>query len=67
MELRCPGNKKYADIDSNGYIEIKCQSRFCGAEIGEVLLHCFSPFTGELITTKRFKDPQSSIKKESST
>jgi len=56
MELRCD-NKKFAELADDGYIEVKCSSRFCGAAPGVVVLHRFDPLTGELITTKRFRDP----------
>lgn len=54
-ELRCP-NKKHAELDDDK-IEVKCNSRFCGAEPGVVVLHVFDSSTGELVATSRFKDP----------
>ena len=55
MEIRCE-HKKFGELTGDGYIEVKCPSRFCG-EPGTVVLHRFDPLTGELITTKRFRDP----------
>lgn len=56
MDLRCD-NKKFGELTDDGYIEVKCPSKFCGAASGIVVLHRFDPLTGELITTKRFRDP----------
>lgn len=55
MELRCE-HKKFGELTDDGYIEVKCPSKFCGAP-GTVVIHRFDPLTGELITTKRFRDP----------
>jgi len=55
MDLRCKA-KKHAELDE-GYVEIKCSSRFCGAEPGVVVIHRFDATTGELQETLRFKDP----------
>jgi len=55
MELRCD-NKKFGELTDDGYIEVKCSSKFCGAP-GTVVLHRFDPLTGKLIITKRFRDP----------
>lgn len=54
MDVRCP-NKKHAEL-VNGIIEVKCQSSFCGAARGVVVLHRFN-LSGELLETKRFRDP----------
>ncbi len=56
MELRCE-HKKFGEVTEDGYIEVKCPSKFCGAAPGTVVLHRFSCLTGELIETKRFRDP----------
>jgi hypothetical protein len=55
MDLRCP-NKKHGEVTDSS-IEIKCSSRFCGAERGVVVIHRFNAQTGELVETLRFKDP----------
>lgn len=54
--LRCD-NKKHADRISDHVIEVKCNSRFCGAERGVVVLHRFDLASGEM-TTRKFTDPQ---------
>lgn len=55
MDLRCEA-KKHGELDE-GHVEIKCSSRFCGAEPGVVVIHRFDSKTGELQETLRFKDP----------
>lgn len=57
MELRCPGNKLHGMI-AGDIIEVKCDSKFCGAKSGVVVLHKFNNSTGELVGTNRFKDPR---------
>ena len=57
MEIRCP-SKKHGELVAPSVIEVKCNSRFCGAEDGAVVLHQFDAITGELIKTSIFKDPQ---------
>lgn len=55
MDLRC-GAKKHGELD-DGYVEIKCSSRFCGAGPGVVVIHRFDAATGDLRETLQFKDP----------
>ena len=54
-DLRC-ASKLHGTLD-DGVIEIKCNSRFCGAGSEVVVLHKFNAVTGELIETARFKSP----------
>lgn len=54
-DLRCP-SKKHAVLDDE-HVEVKCNSRFCGAMPGVVVLHLFDKNTGELVKTSRFQDP----------
>lgn len=54
-QLRC--QNKLHGLVANGIVEIKCDSRFCGAGQGWVILHEFDAATGELINTKKFKNP----------
>lgn len=61
MDLRC-ASKKHGELDES-HVEIKCDSRFCGAGRGVVVIHRFDAHTGELRETLRFKDP---IRKERS-
>lgn len=56
MEIRCD-SKKFGELTDDGVIEVKCPSKFCGAAPGTVVIHRFDPLTGELIQTKRFRDP----------
>lgn len=55
MDIRC-GAKKFGELE-DGVLEIKCSSKFCGAATGIVILHRFDALTGELLETKRFRDP----------
>jgi hypothetical protein len=55
-ELRCA--KKLHGILDDGILEVKCNSRFCGAGEGIVVIHRFNTQTGELVSTNRFKDPE---------
>lgn len=59
-ELRC-SNKKHAEVIEpgvGGIIEVKCDSKFCGAGAGAVILHRFEVSTQNLIETRYYKDPQ---------
>jgi hypothetical protein len=56
-DLRCP-SKKHAELVEPSIVEVKCNSKFCGAEDGAVVLHKFDATNGELISTRIFKDPQ---------
>jgi hypothetical protein len=66
MDLRCE-SKKHAEIFEEpmhkGLLEVKCDSRFCGAGPGRVVLHRFDLETGFLVNTRRFKTP--TVRKES--
>jgi hypothetical protein len=56
MELRCPA-KKHGEL-AEDLIEVKCDSRFCGAAAGVVVIHRFDAHTGELVDTRQFKNPR---------
>lgn len=56
MELRCD-SKKFGELTEDGVLEVKCSSKFCGAAPAVVVLHRFDPLTGELLSTRRFRDP----------
>jgi hypothetical protein len=62
MDLRCP-HKKFGELTDDGYIEVKCSSKFCG-EPGTVVIHRFHPLSGALIETKRFRDPAPIVHEE---
>lgn len=55
MELRCD-SKKHGELH-DGLIEVKCDSRFCGAGPGTVVLHQFDARTGDLVKTVQYKNP----------
>lgn len=56
MDLRCANGIKFGEL-VDGLIEVKCRSVRCGAIAGVVVLHQFDPLSGELVATKRFRDP----------
>lgn len=56
VELRCLA-KKHGELDDFNVLEVKCNSKFCGAEPGIIILHRFSTVTGKLLSTEKFKDP----------
>lgn len=58
MEIRCENGIKFGEVigEARGIIEVKCRSSRCGHETGVVVLHRFSLVTGELLTTKKFRD-----------
>jgi hypothetical protein len=60
QDLRC-ASKKHAVLtapsDTHGVVEVKCDSAFCGAQRGMVVLHQFSTETGLLLETHRYKNP----------
>jgi len=55
-DLRCQGKKHGVLIDDET-VEIKCNSRWCGAASGIVVLHRFDLRSGELLETLRYADP----------
>lgn len=62
-ELRCEGNSLFGMVvdedepKAQGLLEFRCDSRFCGARTGKVVvLHRFDLGTGE-IHTRRFLEP----------
>lgn len=55
MELRCE-SKLHGITTDDGFVEVKCNSRFCGAGPGVVVLHKFDLHTGAVKTT-RYREP----------
>jgi len=55
QELRCD-SKKHAVLieEGSGLLEVKCDSRFCGAVSGVIVLHRFDLRDGSLVDTKRY-------------
>jgi hypothetical protein len=62
MDIRC-SHKMHGILVSKGVLEVKCDSRLCGAGSGVVVLHQFDLETGSLIKTVRFKQPIEKVKK----
>jgi len=58
MELRC-SSKKHGVMLSDSLFEVKCDSRFCGARRGVVVLHRIDIKSGEMISTVKYKNPNS--------
>lgn len=56
-DLRCP-HKRHGILIAKGVLEVKCDSRLCGASPRIVVLHRFDLETGDLIQTVRFKQPK---------
>lgn len=57
MDIRCQ-YKLHGIIISEGVLEVKCDSRLCGANSGVVVLHRFDLKSGELVETLRYKQPR---------
>lgn len=55
-ELRCPS--KLHGVVKDRLIEVKCNSKFCGADRSTIVLHYFDPETGELAETAKYKNPE---------
>lgn len=64
MDLRCP-NRKHGVIlrpsTDDGLVEIACPSRWCGKRVGVVVLHTFNTRTGELVNTRRYRQPEGGV------
>ena len=58
LELRCEGTLFGVLSDDRTTVEVKCKRRRCGAGPGKIVLHTISLETGEVVTTRRFKEPQ---------
>lgn len=57
MDIRCP-SKKHGELIEPGLVEVKCDSKFCGAEPGVSVIHRFDTITGKMLDTLKFKDPR---------
>lgn len=55
-QLRCD-NKMHGIVVADGVIEFKCDSRFCGAAPGIIVLHRFDIASGKMIETHKYKNP----------
>lgn len=55
-EVRC--NSRILGIfTADGLLEIKCPSRGCGAGKGVVVFHYVNIETGQVVSTKKYQDP----------
>lgn len=54
--VRCRG-KRHAILIDESTLEVKCDSRVCGAGPGVIVLHRFDIATGREKETLKFKDP----------
>lgn len=61
-QIRCDGNLYGVISDDHSTIEVKCKRRGCGHAPGVIILHTISLTTGQVVSTKRFREPQ--IRKE---
>lgn len=55
MELRCP-HRKFGELDGL-LLSVKCSSRLCGVAPEIIIMHWFDALTGELVRTRKFRDP----------
>lgn len=66
QEVRCESGKLHFMLNSQGLIEVKCPS--CSSRLQErfgqryVVFHYFDPKTGDLVTTREFRDARDLIK-----
>lgn len=63
-DLRCALKKHAILIPEMSVVEIKCSSKFCGAQRGTVILHRFDIHTGELVKTIEYREPTSTTPTE---
>lgn len=62
VELRCPS--RLHGILKDKMIEVKCRSKFCGASSFATVFHYFDPINGQLVQTKRYKEPPIVVKED---
>ena len=55
-QIRCE-HKMHGILVEPGVIEIKCDSKFCGAGPGITVLHRFDANTGNMLRTDRYANP----------
>lgn len=56
-DLRCPSRLHGRGVEPN-LIEVKCDSKRCGAGGGTVVLHYFDAVTHDLVRTRKFQSPE---------
>lgn len=57
IQLRCEGNLYGVISDDHQTIEVKCKRRSCGHAPGVIVLHTISLASGQVVETKRFREP----------
>lgn len=57
VQIRCDGNLYGVISDDHQSIEVRCKRRACGHKPGVIVLHTISLASGQVTSTKRFKDP----------
>lgn len=58
IQLRCEGTLYGVISDDHKTIEVKCKRRSCGYASGVIVLHTLSLETGQVTSTRRFREPQ---------
>ncbi len=63
QELRCP-NRLHGILKSaaSGLYEVKCPSGFCGSGKGVTVLHTFDLSTATVVSTQRYRTPNTERK-----
>jgi hypothetical protein len=56
QELRCENRILFGTMDGT-VLEVRCRSARCGKEPGVIIIHRFSLHTGDLVGTKKYRDP----------
>ena len=59
-DVRC-GNKKHGELH-DGVLEVKCDSKFCGADGNTVVIHRYRLMEDDEVYdagTRKFREPQS--------
>lgn len=64
QDLRCAGKRHGIIVEpaEGGIVEVKCDSRICGAYPGRVVLHRFDTGSGELVDTIKFRSHRKEVK-----
>lgn len=57
VQLRCEGTLYGVISDDHKTIEVKCKRRKCGYAPGVVILHTLSLESGQVTSTRAFRDP----------
>lgn len=57
MDLRCEFIK-HGELVEPGIVEFKCRSNKCGHGPGIIVIHRFDTITGDLLETKKYRDPE---------